>query len=42
MNTKKILIADDDQDLLFQMELYVKKHSVYVHIILNIFIYERT
>lgn len=25
MNTKKILIADDDQDLLLQMELYVKK-----------------
>lgn len=25
MKTKKILIADDDQDLLLQMELYVKK-----------------
>ena len=25
MNTKRILIADDDQDLLLQMELYVKK-----------------
>ena len=25
METKKILIADDDQDILFQMELFVKK-----------------
>jgi len=25
MKTKKILIADDDQDILFQMKLYVKK-----------------